>query len=365
MTSTTHLSFWRERWSSIPVVAVDNWSKVEGVACLDHTLFFLARMPAMDPDDNAARQLDELQALNAIFEGGLRATHPDVQRWIDRGEADGTVQLPDAAGVVELVLALPLDPPATPTAAAAAAALPPQALVAELRIMLPPGYPSNAPAACTVCCHHRVLGVEAESAVNTELSDLTVTAAVEGDECLFGLAEHAKAAAEAGLAAAVAWVAARGGSSTGAAPGAPLLVPGVAGGGGEGCGDGGQEVGSAAAAARIGRTFFWTHHTRRKQLLIYEWAKELGVSGVITVSKPGYTFVEATVADMREFTQRNMAEHWKEIRITWQEEADDRLFKDGLREVTIEQFVAELRSRGRDDILEAGTRGAVGRKRQG
>lgn len=34
-----------------------------------------------------------------------------------------------------------------------------------------------------------------------------------------------------------------------------------------------------------------------------------------------------------------MGEHWKEIRITWQEDGDERLFKDGLREVTIKQFI--------------------------
>lgn len=48
----------------------------------------------------------------------------------------------------------------------------------------------------------------------------------------------------------------------------------------------------APAASRISRVFFWTHHTRRKQVLLFQWATELGITGRLTVSKPGYCLVE-------------------------------------------------------------------------
>ena len=118
----------------------------------------------------------------------------------------------------------------------------------------------------------------------------------------------------------------------------------------------------------LSRRFFWTHHTRRKQLLIYKWAKELKISGRLTVSKPGYIFVEGAMGDMKEFTRRNMAEKWKEIRMTWEEDVvveteqhvdTKRLFPDGLKEVSIKQFISDLRERDRVDALKTGTRGAV------
>lgn len=82
---------------------------------------------------------------------------------------------------------------------------------------------------------------------------------------------------------------------------------------------------------------------------------------------------------METFTQRNMAEHWREIRISWESDvvvhtsedgssggeggcgsADSmRLFPDGLKEVSIAEFCADMRAVGREDILEAGTRGAI------
>jgi hypothetical protein len=105
--------------------------------------------------------------------------------------------------------------------------------------------------------------------------------------------------------------------------------------------------------------------------------------------------VEGLPAAIAEFTKRNLAEHWREIRLTWQAEvlfpsvcssepggtrsraphaalprgasvptdvdvADGlRLFGDGLKEVTIAQFVGEFDRLGRRDILACGTRGAV------
>ena len=116
------------------------------------------------------------------------------------------------------------------------------------------------------------------------------------------------------------------------------------------------------------RRFFWTHHTRKKQLLIYKWAAELKIGGRLTVSKPGYILVEGAAGDMKEFTRRNMAEKWKEIRVTWEEEivgkvgqeVDQlRICPDGLREVSVKEFIEEIRQLGRSDILSAGTRGAV------
>jgi len=119
---------------------------------------------------------------------------------------------------------------------------------------------------------------------------------------------------------------------------------------------------------KISRIFFWTHHTRVKQNKIYDWAKELRISGRITVSKPGYLYAEGSTPSMGEFKKRNMSEHWKEIRITWEktepveEEADvdtSRWFQDGLREVSIPAFVRDIRECGHGDILSQGTRGAM------
>ena len=119
---------------------------------------------------------------------------------------------------------------------------------------------------------------------------------------------------------------------------------------------------------RISRAFFWTHHTRVKQKKIYTWAKELNVTGIITVSKPGYLLVEAQEANMQEFTKRNLAEHWKEIRLTWQESQhlestrtldEARWFPRGLSEITIPEFVSCVRKIGQSRILPFGTRGAI------
>lgn len=135
----------------------------------------------------------------------------------------------------------------------------------------------------------------------------------------------------------------------------------------------------APRSVRVSRKFFWTHHTRVKQRLIYEWATELRISGRITVTRPGYLLVEAEERDMIEFSKRNMGEHWKEIRITWedtetvqcttvdQEKSIDvnkvvdasRWFRDGLREVSIREFASEIRAIGHAEVLECGTRGAI------
>eukprot|EP00938_MAST-03A_sp_MAST-3A-sp1_P002076 g2076.t1 len=119
----------------------------------------------------------------------------------------------------------------------------------------------------------------------------------------------------------------------------------------------------------ISRAFFWTHHTRVKQKKIYVWAKELRVTGIITVSKPGYLLVEAQEANMQEFTKRNLAEHWKEIRLTWQESQkldtttktvdEARWFPEGLTEISISEFASSIRKIGQSRILPFGTRGAI------
>ena len=118
----------------------------------------------------------------------------------------------------------------------------------------------------------------------------------------------------------------------------------------------------------ISRAFFWTHHTRVKQKKIYVWAKELRVTGIITVSKPGYLLVEAQEANMQEFTKRNLAEHWKEIRLTWQESQqldttktvdEARWFPEGLTEISIPEFASSIRKIGQSRILPFGTRGAI------
>jgi len=267
------------------------------------------------------RQLDEVQALAAIFDGGVKATDPAVERWIEEGEA-GFVGEQDT---IALVVEIPLDAPASH--GEGQGELPPQMLRCRLSCVLPPGYPASEPAACTADCE--AWEAAEGAAVNTALAALCAAALAEGDEVLYDAAEHAKATAEASLAS---WSAAR---TAGA--GVPLAAL------------------ADAGPPSISRVFFWTHHTFRKQKLIYEWARALGVSGLVTVSKPGYTFVEAQPENMREFTKLNMAENWKEIRITWQEEGEERLFKDGLREVTIKQFVDEFRAMGREDVLE-GTR---------
>ena len=125
------------------------------------------------------------------------------------------------------------------------------------------------------------------------------------------------------------------------------------------------ETFDASSVRKIFRKFFWTHHTRVKQRKIYEWSARLRVTGLCTVSRPGYLLVEGEEADMKEFTRRNMAEKWKEIRITWEETEEvpdvdsSRWFKDGLREVTKEEFIKILRTRGKFDALKCGTRGAV------
>ena len=125
----------------------------------------------------------------------------------------------------------------------------------------------------------------------------------------------------------------------------------------------------------IRRMFFWTHHTRKKQHAIADWAAELSLTGRLTVSKPGYMLIEGTILEMREFARRNMGQSWKEIKITWEETvtADEalsgcgemkqlRLFQDGLRQVSVDDFIAELRSLNLDVALEHGTRGVVRRR---
>ena len=48
-----------------------------------------------------------------------------------------------------------------------------------------------------------------------------------------------------------------------------------------GVADDGVDPGDTAMTSGVAlkQVFFWTHHTRRKQLLIYEWAAELRISG--------------------------------------------------------------------------------------
>jgi hypothetical protein len=124
---------------------------------------------------------------------------------------------------------------------------------------------------------------------------------------------------------------------------------------------------STSQSPTISRVFFWTHHTRVKQKKIYVWAKELRVTGIITVTKPGYLLVEAEKHDMLEFTKRNLAEHWKEIRVTWEEDVTvfnksidkSRWFPQGLSEITIPEFAASIRRIGQSRILRYGTRGAI------
>lgn len=55
-------------------------------------------------EEDRARQLDELQALAAIYEGGVVSTDAGVQRWIDHGE-DGFV----TQDALEVVVHIPLE----------------------------------------------------------------------------------------------------------------------------------------------------------------------------------------------------------------------------------------------------------------
>ena len=207
------------------------------------------------------RQLDELQALAAIYDGGVTATDPAVHRWIQEGEP-GFVGEEDT---ITIFVAIPLDAPQCYEHEHEGAELHPQMLRCRLRCVLPPGYPSQQPATCTADCDGDIQGTSECAALNAALAALCAAALAEGDEVLYDATEHAKHAAEASLAS---WI-----TASAAGAGVTQTQGGV--------------PRDLAPDPTISRVFFWTHHTFRKQKLIYDWARALGVSGLITVSKPG------------------------------------------------------------------------------
>ena len=125
------------------------------------------------------------------------------------------------------------------------------------------------------------------------------------------------------------------------------------------------------STVQISRVFFWTHHMRVKQLLVYKWSAELRVTGRCKIGRPGWLLAEADAMVMEEFVRRVKKEHWRRILLKWQStdtlpiaprrspsKAVDasRFFPDGMREVsTANDFCTELRQVGLHEALEAGT----------
>lgn len=200
-----------------------------------------------------------------------------------------------------------------------------------LEVGLPPTYPSQTGAAAcrlsyvahrTPCAEKAapasdlenesvMLRLEVLTAIAAELQSVSEQAADADEECVFELAtrcaDAAESAAETARAARNVDVDRDGDGDCGGnndvttettarAPSTPIrtLTPTPAPSSSSSsyssssCGKENINVTAAAAAAGTGtagtvvllkQVFFWTHHTRRKQLLIYEWAKELRIGG--------------------------------------------------------------------------------------
>ncbi|KAK3233502.1 hypothetical protein CYMTET_9589 [Cymbomonas tetramitiformis] len=310
------------------------------------------------------QQLEELEALTAIFEREIEFADKGLAKLFEEDVPGRSI--PDHQRIAfDLNFSLALDEGALEPLGGAASEVPEVFL--HLCCELPLEYPRK-PARCEVTLADGVGMTDAEMvALNKELAVRCEAASAAEEQAIYTTAMHAKQVAEEHYARTCEQLAKA--YAMQQAEAAALR----------------DNYGSAAESpsrATITRTFFWSHHTRRKQLLIYEWAAELRISGRLTVSRPGYTFVEGTPSDMKEFTKRNMGEHWKEIRITWSETAEPppgdsvtegnepvsgdglRLFPDGMKEVLVDEFIEEFRALGREDILEEGTRGAVRVRRE-
>ena len=122
---------------------------------------------------------------------------------------------------------------------------------------------------------------------------------------------------------------------------------------------------------RISRVFFWTHHMRVKQRLVYKWSAELRVTGRCKIGRPGWLLAEADADVMEEFIRRVKQEHWRRILLKWQSTDTlhvevhqspsgvidrARLFPHGMREVlSANAFCKDLQHVGLQEALKAGT----------
>ena len=81
---------------------------------------------------------------------------------------------------------------------------------------------------------------------------------------------------------------------------------------------GGERAADAAPYEHM-RVFFWAHHIRRKQVDMIELAKELELTGLITMGRPGFIFAEGPRLAVVEAIKRVKSWHWREVKLKWEE----------------------------------------------
>ena len=83
--------------------------------------------------------------------------------------------------------------------------------------------------------------------------------------------------------------------------------------------DGAASRAADAAPYEHMRVFFWAHHIRRKQADMLSLAKELQLTGLITMGRPGFIFAEGPRLAVVEAIKRVKSWHWREVKLKWEE----------------------------------------------
>jgi hypothetical protein len=112
------------------------------------------------------------------------------------------------------------------------------------------------------------------------------------------------------------------------------------------------------------RVVFWSHHIRGKKEITIDWANELNLSGIFKAGKPGWIFAEGNRSNVDTYVKRMKQQSWRRILLKWEEiilcppaqTLDSmRLIGTPMHEVDEREFFAAFTSKGREDILRAGT----------